>query len=203
MTTVDTRDHYYHWEAYSIFSLALLIKKTLMKLRRDVKTIYDNQMKQTEVLSDIISITNVSRTLINENREKINGMIHNIESLQDSLKDIKKDLRILFTTRKFLLIHAEILIHSNRLRVAVNTLKNDINRFIQYLMMLSSGKLSPALVDPTHLQKELNSIQQQLPPSIKLPEDPSENVWHYYKYLTVNYIPFVDKIIILVKIPFG
>ena len=121
--------------------------------------------------------------------------------MQESLKDIKKDLRILLTTRKFLLIYAEILIHSNRLRVAVDTLKNDINGFVQYLMMLSSGKLSPALIDPTHLQRELISIQQQLPPSIKLPEDPGENVWHYYKYLTVNYIPFVDKIIILVKIP--
>ena len=119
-------------------------------------------MKQAEVLSDIISITNVSRTLINENREKINGMIHNIESLQDSLKDVKKDLKVMFTTRGFLLIHAEILIHSNRLRIAVNTLKNDINRFVQYLMMLSPGKLSPALIDQTHLQKELISIQKQL-----------------------------------------
>ena len=34
-------------------------------------------MDQTEVLNDIISISNVSRTLINENREKINGMIQN------------------------------------------------------------------------------------------------------------------------------
>ena len=45
------------------------------------------------------------------------------------------------------------------------------------------------------------SIQKQLPPTIRLPEDPIENVWHYYKYLTLNYIPFVDKIIVLVKIP--
>ena len=79
------------------------------------------------------------------------------------------------------MIHAEILIHSNRLRVAVDTLKNDINGFVQYLMMLSSGKLSPALIEPTHFQRELTSIEQQLPPSIKLPEDPRENVWHYYK----------------------
>ena len=128
-------------------------------------------------------------------------MIHNIESLQESLKDVKKDLKILFTTRRFLLIHAEILIHSNRLRIAVDTLKNDINRFVQYLIMLSSGKLSPALIDPTHLQRDLISIQKQLPPTIRLPEDPIENVWHYYKYLTLNYIPLVDKIIILVKIP--
>ena len=173
----------------------------LDEIKKDVKTIYDNQMKQAEVLGDIVSITNVSRTLINENREKIIGMIHNIESLQESLKDVKKDLKILFTTRRFLLIHAEILIHSNRLRIAVDTLKNDINRFVQYLIMLSSGKLSQALIDPTHLQRELLSIQKQLPPTIRLPEDPIENVWHYYKYLTLNYIPLVDKIIILVKIP--
>ena len=128
-------------------------------------------------------------------------MIHNIESLQDSLKDVKKDLKVLFTTKRFPLIHAEILIHSNRLRIVVDTLKNDINRFVQYLMILSSDKLSPALIDPTHLQKESISIQKQLPPTIRLPEDPVENVWHYYKYLTLNYIPFVDKIIVLVKIP--
>ena len=68
-------------------------------------------------------------------------------------------------------------------------------------MMLSSGKLSPALIDPTHLQKELISIQKQLLPTIRLPEDPIENVWHYFKYLILNYIPLVDKIIVLVKIP--
>ena len=62
-------------------------QKDLDEIERDVKTIYDNQIKQTEVLSDIISITNVTRTLINENREKINGMIHNIESLQERHKE--------------------------------------------------------------------------------------------------------------------
>ena len=68
-------------------------------------------------------------------------------------------------------------------------------------MRLSSGKLSQALIDPTHLQKKLISIQKQLSPTITLTEDPIENVWHYYKYLTLNYITFVDKIIVLVKIP--
>ena len=40
-------------------------QEDLDEIKRDVKTIYDNQMKQAEVLRDIISITNVSRTLIN------------------------------------------------------------------------------------------------------------------------------------------
>ena len=37
----------------------------LDEIKKNVKTIYDNQMKQAEVLGDIVSITNVSRTLIN------------------------------------------------------------------------------------------------------------------------------------------
>ena len=56
------------------------------------------------------------------------------------------------------------------------------------------------MFQPT-FKKELISIQKQLPPTIRLPEDPIENVWHYYKYLTLNYITSVDKIIVLVKIP--
>ena len=173
----------------------------LDEIKKDVKTIYDNQMDQTEVLNDIISISNVSRTLINENREKINGMIQNIATIYTDLDEVKKDLQELFLTRRFMLIYAEVLVHYNRLRVSTETLKTDINKFAQYLTMLNSGKLSPALIDPTHLQKELISIQKQLPPTIILPEDPVHNVWHYYKYLSVNYIPFVDKIIMLVKIP--
>jgi len=170
-------------------------------IKKDVQTIYENQMDQTEVLNDIISISNVSRSLINENREKINGMIKNIETIYSDLDEVKRDLQELFLTRRFLLIYSEVVVHFNRLRTSTETLKSDINKFAQYLTMLNSGKLSPALIDPNHLQKELISIQKQLPPTIILPEDPVQNIWHYYKYLSVNYIPFVDKIIMLVKIP--
>ena len=173
----------------------------LNDIKKDVQTIYDNQVNQAEVLNDIVSISNVSRTLIKENREKINDMIENIGELYQSLDIIKGDMKALFKTRRFFLIYSEARIHLERLRGSIQTLKDDINRFNQILTMLVSGKLSPALIDPTHLQIELISIQQQLPPTITLPEDPTQNVWHYYKYLTVNYIPFEDKIIMLVKIP--
>ena len=129
-------------------------------IKKEVQTIYDNQVHQTEVLNDVISISNVSRTLINENREKINGMIQNIATIYTDLEEVKKDLQELFETRRFLLIYSEVVIHYNRLRVSTETLKSDINKVAQYLTMLNSGKLSPALIDPTHLQKELVSIQK-------------------------------------------
>ena len=71
----------------------------LNDMKKDVQTIYDNQVNQAEVLNDIVSISNVSRTLINENREKINDMIENIGELYQSLDIIKGDMKALFKTR--------------------------------------------------------------------------------------------------------
>ena len=52
-----------------------------------------------------------------------------------------------------------------------------------------------------HLRQELVKIQKQLPPLIHLPEDPTENIWHYYRYLTVTTVSHDDNLILLLKIP--
>ena len=39
-------------------------------LKADVKQLYDNQVDQTQILDEIVTITNISRGLINENRLK-------------------------------------------------------------------------------------------------------------------------------------
>ena len=45
----------------------------LDSLKAHIKQLYQNQMDQTNVLNDVMSITNVSRCLINENSKKINN----------------------------------------------------------------------------------------------------------------------------------
>ena len=176
-------------------------QEDLDSIKAKVKTIYDNQVNQAQVLNDIVTITNVSRSLINENRVLINGMIQTVITLNSTLKEIQHDLFLLLTTRKFLLTHAETLIHSHRLNLAVNDLVNDIKIVEQYMTMFSSGELNPNLISPEMLIKELVNIQKQLPPSIKLPEDPTQNIWHYYNFLSVSHTTYDDKILILIKLP--
>ena len=53
----------------------------LDSVKADIKQLYRNQMDQTNVLNDVISITNVSRGLINENIKKINNIIDTIINL--------------------------------------------------------------------------------------------------------------------------
>ena len=75
-------------------------KRDLDEVKRNVKILYDNQIKQGEVLDDIISIANISRALETENRHMKNSMIDSILFLNDTLANIQKDMQSLFVTRR-------------------------------------------------------------------------------------------------------
>ena len=53
------------------------------------------------MLENVISVTNVSRELINENRLKINQIISTISGINETISNIQVQLIPLFTARKF------------------------------------------------------------------------------------------------------
>ena len=169
-------------------------------MKQQVKELYENQVDQEEILNDIISVGNISSGLINQNIMKINDIIGTMSSLNDTIGYIEQQL-VLFVARRFLFLHLEFLIHHSRVQELIKQLQNDITLIRQYLDVHSTGMLTPALVDPHHLRKELIKINKQLPASLSLPEDPTTNIWHYYKFLTVTPIIQDDKLIIMIRIP--
>ena len=44
-------------------------------------------------------------------------------------------------------------------------------------------------------------INKQLPARLSLPEDPHGNVWHYYRFLTVNLVIHGGKLVLMIRIP--
>ena len=110
---------------------------------------------------------------------KINDIIGTILNLNETIKNIKKLLVPLFTTRRFLFLHLEFLIHHSRVQELIKQFQSDVTLIGQYLHVHSTGKLTPVLVDPTQLRRELLKINKQLPTSLSLPEDPTTNIWHF------------------------
>ena len=148
-----------------------------------------------------VTITNVSRGLINDNRNIINTLVGTILNLNDTIGSISGQLMPLFTARRFQLLHTEFLIHHNRIKDLIKQMKTDLDLIRSYLETHITGKLTSKIIDPAHLRQELVKIQKQLPPLIHLPEDPTENIWHYYRYLTVTTVSHDDNLILLLKIP--
>ena len=169
----------------------------LNAIKADVKQLYQNQVDQTNVLSDIISITNVSRGLINENIKKINNIIDTIISLNKTLRLIKGQLGPLYTARRLMFMHTEFISHHTRIRMVTRQITDDRS----YLSTFTTGKITPQIIDPKHLRQELVKIYKELPPKITLLDNPTTNIWHYYKFLTVT--PAVDgnQLILMIRIP--
>ena len=170
-------------------------------LKADVKQLYENQIDQTQILDEIVTITNISRGLINENRLKIDMIIDTILSINETILNIKTHIQTLFTARRFLLLHSEFMKHHTRIRYLMKQMQYDMTLIREYLNIHSTGRLNPNNIDPIHLRQELNKINKQLPTHLSLPENPRTNIWHYCKFLTVTPISHDNKMILMLKIP--
>ena len=170
-------------------------------LKADVQQLYENQLDQTQILDEIVTITSISRGLINENRLKIDMIIDTLLSINETILNIKTHIHTLFTARRFLLLHSEFMIHHTRTRYLMKQIQQDMTLIREYLSIHTTGRLYPNIIDPIHLRKELIKINKQLPTQLSLPENPRTNIWHYYKFVTVTPISHDDKIILIIKIP--
>ena len=106
---------------------------------------------------------NTSGGLIHENRLAINNLIDYFNFLNETSVNTHEDIESLFVTRSFLLVHGEVQIHNQRLKVFLDKLNNNICHFESHLDVLSMGKLSPAISDPLHLQIELADMENRTP----------------------------------------
>ena len=138
-------------------------------MKQDIQKLYDNQISQSKVLNDVISIANISRDLINANIMKINQFISTITFINDTVDSIMNQLRPLFSARRFLLLHTESIIHHSRIRSLPEQMKTDTAQIKAYLNIHITGKLTPSFTDPAHLRQKLLWINKQLPARLSLP----------------------------------
>ena len=128
-------------------------------------------------------------------------IISTITFINSTVDSIMNQLKPLFSARRFLLLHTESLIHHSRIRSLLGQMTADTAQIKACLNIHITGKLTPPLTDPVHLRWELLWINKQLPARLSLPEDPHSNIWHYYKFLTVNSVIHGGKLVLMIRIP--
>lgn len=171
------------------------IKENLNKLTR-------NALKLEHVVKDSLTLINVSRTAIIENRHTINVLVGRIGYINNALRNITRDHGARLDALE------TVLPVKFRLEAVIRELNHAIDKTIMYLEhmelqvnVLSAGKLAPSVVTPKRLQAILESIQLSLRTTVKLPVDPRKNIWLYYRFLTCSTFFDANKIIVVVPIP--
>ena len=80
-------------------------------------------------------------------------------------------------------------------------MQTDTAQIKEYFNIHITEKLAPSFTDPVHLRQELLWIIKQLPARLSLPEDSHGNAWHYYRFLTMNPVTHIGKLVLMIRIP--
>ena len=65
-------------------------QKDIDMIRQQVKDLNSSQLAEKKALDDVITVANISRGLINENRLKINQILSPIFGINETISDIQK-----------------------------------------------------------------------------------------------------------------
>lgn len=184
------------------FLFGTISESDLDDVRRGINDLSKNQQEIIHVLEEQITLLNVSRVQITENRNAIIDLVKCV-----NLFDMR--IRKLATEIQKQLQHVEMFVNLySQLDLILSDIKDTLQRATFYLEnlrlelnMLTLDHLSPSTITPGSLKSLLIQIKTKLPSTLKLPEDPEANIWYFYRTLTCTTVLENDKILVLISIP--
>ncbi|CAC5360921.1 unnamed protein product [Mytilus coruscus] len=170
----------------------------LSKIRRNIKTLAQNQDAICHILQVGLTILNTTQTHVSENRHKVSELIESVQDLGNRLKtfasDLKKQIEVM-----------QAYLHMDMIVIEIKDLMNIAGDYLNNLQlqlnMLSLGHMSPILITPGTLRVLLTDIKRRLPAKLKIPGDEIKDIWNFYKFLACSTVLDENRIIIIITLP--
>ena len=184
------------------FLFGTLTQDDLDIAQKHVSTLEANQQSIVHILEDSLTISNMSRTEITENRHSINELLSTLSDINNKIDNVTEEFNNqLKEVENFLQMYL-------KLDLIVQELKQTIQNAMIYLenlkiqvSMLSNEKLSPLIISPMKLKATLQDIASKLSCAFRLPDNLNTNLWKYYTFLKCATIISNNQIIIVVSVP--
>ena len=183
------------------FLFGVSTDSSLAKVKSAFKKLAKEQNTIKHVIKENLSIINISRTEIQENRHTINGLIYSMEEASIRFQNITNSLRRkIFDLNYFINIFLQADILIQEMRETNAQALSYINNINQQLNAFGTGHITQSIIPPKQLKQILSNIAHQLPETLSLPADIDENLWFYYRFLRCTLITKDNKFLIISSI---
>lgn len=163
------------------------MEHTIRQAENGREHLYSLLRNQTSIIDSTINIIKDTELSL---QSRLNETQDEIVRLENQIKEDQNQLR---TTHLTTLLSSELILTATRLR----QIEAEI---INVLTDSHHGRISPSLLSPTQLQRELNIIKAHLPVSRVLPIEEGELI-ELYKLMRVKAGVTENKVIFEVKLP--
>ena len=172
------------------------------RLKGEVDELRNNQQVIRHVLSESLSLINITRMEVEENRHAINKIINQMNMLVESWQTAHAAyVRRIAPLQRFVIAHAQIQTNLDTVRNLITAETDMITDLHAKVSKLSTQQLSPNLLPAPELVRILKSIEVELPPQLILPRDPRAKPWYYYTILKTSTMALERQLVITVEIP--
>lgn len=184
------------------FLFGTITETDLDNINRNIRDLAENQENIIHNLEQSLTVLNLTRVQVRENRRAIMDLIICVQKLDSKILKLKEMFQQRFkrleqfvnTYFQFKLILDEIRQTSQNAVTYLENIKSELD-------MLSLNHLATSIISPTNLRNLLLTVKQQLPHSFMLPVDPLIDIWYYYNTLFCDTYLDKDKILIILTLP--
>ena len=147
----------------------------------DIDKLVNNQEEMSHVIDENISVINITRVEISQNRQTLNKIIGSLTVLNTKLCNITQTLeREVFQVGQFVQLYLQLDSVIQAVRRTIWQAGKYLDHIQLQLNMLPLGHLSLSVITPRGLKKLLTEIKGHLPEFLSLPYDPSGRIWKFY-----------------------
>ena len=174
----------------------------LENINENINILAKNQEQIVHDLDMSLSVLNMTRIQVSENRRSIMDLIICIQKLDEKILKLQENLerkltrlgQFIHTYLQFQMIFDEIKMTIQNAIFYIGNLKTELN-------MLALNHLSTSTISPRDLKTLLVEIQSKLAMNYELPKNPNIDIWYFYKTLLCMTYMENDQIRIVLKIP--
>lgn len=184
------------------FAFGTLTLQDLDSIHNAVSNLNKNQQNIMHLVEQNLSLLNVSRIQIAENRQAIIDLVATLHQLDEKLdlavKMLNKDIS---AVKYFLELYLQLDMIVEELKTMMQRAMFHLEDLRMHLNLLSLNHLSPTTVSPSNLRSMLDDVKSHLPKTLTFPMDHIEDTWSFYKQLSCSAIIDGSNIIIIMSLP--
>ena len=183
------------------FLFGTLTSNDLKVIASNLEILMNNQDKTIHSVKESLSILNITRIEVRENREAItdinkvvNKLIKNVDQLSNTMVNQLKSIHTFIQT------YIQFNIMITDLQNAIDRAMLSMQAMGERLNQLALGHLSPSVVSSHELTVLLRKVASNLPRHLFLPKEP-EMTRYYYQTLTCTTLIEDNKFLTLINVP--
>ena len=174
----------------------------LDKVKKQLNELAKGEEEINHIIADSISIINITRMEVTQNRNVLNQIINVTDALQKKLNKEQESLQSLVQQEaKFGDHHFQINSFISHLEVNFFNIQIQVTNLEMQMNFALQHKLNPTLISAAQLRNLLQTIAISLPSVLKLPYDITTDLIRYYQTLTVTAMPISDGLMVILQIP--